>query len=177
MYTKWYKSCIDMLETAFYTKINTRILIPVQMKMRISLRFQNSVNFPEMKFNTRNSSLSSPICIFLEFPQCMHSLHQKSNKCIRNLGMASVDESNQFSNANLRNYILRSWMKISLKSFQNQTFPVVAQKVSSGDINFIFDAGGRCYMLRLYNFPAVCSYFARKRKCRIFSQEKTPAPN
>lgn len=91
--------------------------------------------------------------------------------------MASVDESNQFSNANLRNYILRSWMKISLKSFQNQTIPVVAQKVSSGDINFIFDAGGRCYMLRLYNFPAVCSYFARKRKCRIFSQEKTPAPN
>lgn len=45
-----------MLETAFYTKINTRILIPVQMKMRISLRFQNSVDFPEMKFNTRNSS-------------------------------------------------------------------------------------------------------------------------
>lgn len=72
----------------------------------------------------------------------MHSLHRKSNKCIRNLGTASVDELNQFSNVNLCNYILRSWMKISLKSFQNQTFPVLAQNVSSGDIDFIFDAGG-----------------------------------
>lgn len=33
-------------------------------------------------------------------------------------------------------------MKISLKSFPNQTFPVLAQNVSSGDIDFIFDAGG-----------------------------------
>lgn len=95
-----------------------------------------------MKSNTRNNSQSSPVCILLKFPYCMHSLHRKSNKCIRNLGTASVDEPNQFSNANLCNYILRSWMKISLKSFQNQTFPVLAQNVSSGDIDFIFDAGG-----------------------------------